>query len=79
MEEVKNEYDGLETSDELLEAIEKIASGRACDVGSPAWNVWQDPNADDFIKIDQYLDTKYPGWREEGFFWGDGETYKGGK
>lgn len=71
------EYDGLETSDEIIEAIESIASGRACDENSGAWNVWQSPKPVDYQKIEKYLDTKYPGWRKEGLFWGWGGKWSG--
>jgi putative transposon-encoded protein len=76
-----NEYDGLETSDEIIEAIENIASGRACDENSAAWNVWQSPKQNDYKKIEKYLDEKYPNWRKEGLLWGwggkwTGETHK---
>lgn len=65
-----NEYAGLETADEIIEAIESIASGRACDENSPAWNIWSSPKKSDYIEIETYLDTHYPGWRKEGLNWG---------
>jgi putative transposon-encoded protein len=72
-----NEYDGLETSDEIIEAIECIAPGRACDENSDAWNVWQSPKQVDYQKIEKYLDTKYPGWRKDGLLWGWGGKWTG--
>jgi putative transposon-encoded protein len=72
-----NEYDGLETSDEIIEAIECITPGRACDENSDAWNVWQSPKQVDYQKIEKYLDTKYPGWRKDGLLWGWGGKWTG--
>jgi len=72
-----NDYDGLETSDEIIEAIESIASGRACDEDSEAWNVWQSPKTEHYQKIEKYLDGKYPGWRKEGLLWGWGGKWTG--
>lgn len=72
-----NEYDGLETADEIIEAIESIASGDAWDENSPAWKIWSAPKKLDFIEIETYLDTYYPGWRKDGLNWGGDVTGNG--
>ena len=45
------EYQGLETSDEIIQSLEEKYEGRVCEEGSEAYQEWYDPeNLNDILK-----------------------------
>lgn len=61
------EYSGLETSDEIIEALEERYGGRVCDEGSEAYLEWADPEDLDGI-LKRSWELAAPG--TDKLFWG---------
>jgi len=46
-----NDYAGLETSNEIIAAIEYLGKGRACDSNSESYRIWSNPTMSELVFI----------------------------
>lgn len=64
-----SDYQGLETSDSIIAAIEELHNGRACDKNSNAWMEWSDPDDINGI-VARAWEIEVAGDNQNQLYWG---------